>query len=143
VRLVVTTQAGISVDVEGVRHVRAEDGTGAFGLLAHHGDLITVLAISVVTWRDESEREHHLAVRGGVLTMTSGELVQVATREAQAGDDLEVLERAVVERYRAEANATAAARREAMRFESAIVRRVLRYIRPTLALPALREEHEP
>lgn len=44
----------------------------------------------------------------------------------EAGDDLEALEHAVVARYRAEAEAAAAANREAARLEAALVRRVLR-----------------
>jgi F-type H+-transporting ATPase subunit epsilon len=142
-RLVVTTPSGIVVDVAVVRHVRAEDDTGAFGLLSHHADLLTVLAISVVTWRDEDDREHHVAVRGGVLTMTGGARIEIATREAECGDDLETLERVVVARYRAYVEASAAASSETARLEGAMVRQVLRYLRPGLAIPTFREEVEP
>lgn len=142
-RLAVTTPAGILVDVDEVRHVRAEDASGAFGLMPHHDEFLTVLEISVVTWRDHDDREHHVAVRGGVLTMTAGERVEIATREAQTGDDLAELERDVVARYRAEAEATATAAREATRLESAIVRQVLHYLRPELRVPRFREESEP
>jgi F-type H+-transporting ATPase subunit epsilon len=124
----VTTPSSIVVDAATVRHVRAEDETGAFGLLPHHTDLLAVLAISVVTWRDEDEREHHVAVRGGVLTTSGGERVEIATREAQASDDLDALEREVLARYRAEAEATAAAATEAARLEAALVHQVLRYL---------------
>jgi len=140
VRLVVTTPSGIAVDAADVRYVRAEDDTGAFGLLPRHGDFLTVLAISVVTWRDRDDHERHVAVRGGLLTMSAGDLVQIATRDAQPGDDLEALEHAVVARYRADAAAAAEAAREASRLETAIVRRVLRYLRPGLAIPSFREE---
>lgn len=142
-KLIVTTPSGIAVEAAGVRHVRAEDGTGAFGLLPHHGDFLTVLSISVVTWRDEENREHHVAVRGGLLTMTGGGLVQIATRDAEQGDDLDALEKAVVERYRADADADAAAASQAARLETEIVRRVLRYLRPALAIPTFREGVEP
>ena len=139
-RLVVTTPAGVVVDAEDVRHVRAEDKTGAFGLLPHHDAFLTVLAISVVTWRDRDDREHHVAVRGGVLKMARDDRVEVATRDAQAGDDLGALERAVVARYRAEAEAAAAANREAARLEAALVRRVLRYFHPDARVASVREE---
>ncbi len=142
-RLVVTTPAGIVVDADEVHHVRAEDATGAFGLMPHHDELLTVLEISIVTWRDHDDREHHVAVCGGVLTMTAGERVEIATREAQTGDDLAALEREVVARYRAEAEATATAAREAARLESAIVRQMLHYLRPELRVPRFREEGEP
>ena len=35
-------------------HLRAEDDTGAFGILPGHADFLTVLAVSVVTWRDDA-----------------------------------------------------------------------------------------
>jgi F-type H+-transporting ATPase subunit epsilon len=142
-RLVVTTPAGIVIDADHVGYVRAEDATGSFGLLPHHDEFLTVLAISIVTWRSSDDREHHVAVRGGVLTMTGGESVEIATREARAGDDLEALEREVIAQYHAEAEATATAAREAMRLEGALVRQVLRYVRPALSLPRFREENEP
>lgn len=142
-RLVVTTPAGIAVDADGVRHVRAEDATGAFGLLPRHDDLLTVLAISVVTWRDADDRERHVAVHGGVLAMTGGQRVEIATRQAQAGEDLAALEREVVAGYRAQAEAAAAAAREAARLESAIVRQILRYLRPGARVPRFREEAAP
>jgi len=142
-RLVVTTPAGIVVDADDVHHVRAEDATGAFGLLPHHDEFLTVLAISVVTWRDREDREHHVAVRGGVLSMSGGAHVEIATREAQTGDDLAALERDVVTRYQSEVEANATASREAARLESAIVRQVLHYLRPELRMPRFREENEP
>ena len=141
-KLVVTTPAGIVVDADHVRHVRAEDPTGAFGVLPHHADFLTVLAISVVTWRDRDDREHHVAVRGGVLTVTGGQRVEIAAREAEAGEDLDELERAVVARYRAEAAASVAAAREAAQLEAAIIRRLLRYVRPDGRVPSFREETE-
>lgn len=139
-KLVVATPAGIVVDADGVRHVRAEDATGAFGILPRHAEFLTVLEISVVTWRGDDGREHHVAVRGGVLAVTDGRQVEIATREAVAGHDLDALERAVVARYRAEAAAAAAATRETARLEAAIVRQILRYTRPGTRLPGLREE---
>lgn len=139
-RLVVATPAGVVVEADGVRHVRAEDATGAFGVLPRHADFLTVLEISVVTWRGSDDREHHVAVRGGVLAATGGRQVEIATREAVAGDDLDALERAVVARYRAEAASAAAATRETARLEAAIVRQILRYARPDTRLPSFREE---
>jgi len=139
-RLVITTPAGIVVDADGVQHVRAEDSTGSFGLLPHHDELLTVLAISVVTWRDRDGREHYVAVSGGVLSVTGGERVQIATRDAQAGDDLDELERAVVARYHAEAAAAAASSREMARLEGAMIRRIQRYLHPDSQIPSLPEE---
>ena len=68
-RLLVTTPMAVIVDADSVRHVRAEDETGAFGILPGHADFITALAVSVITWRNGTDEEHHVAVRGGVLTV--------------------------------------------------------------------------
>jgi len=130
VRLTVTTPEGLVVDATDVRHVRAEDDTGAFGVMEHHADLLGVLSISVVTWRDAGDREHHVAVRGGVIDVHGGDRIEIATREAQAGDDLDVLESDVLARYRSDAEHAAAATTEAARLEAAIVRRLLGYLRP-------------
>lgn len=81
-KLLVTTPMEVILDVEDVQHVRAEDETGVFGILPGHADFITVLTVSVLTWRNHSNEEHHLVVRGGVLTVRDGTLVEVATREA-------------------------------------------------------------
>jgi F-type H+-transporting ATPase subunit epsilon len=128
VRLRITTPLAIAVDADDVRHVRAEDATGAFGIQPHHGRLITHLAISVVTWRDGAGREHHVAVRGGVLA-TNAEAVDIATREATAGDDLEQLERDVIARFHRQEATEQAARGGAARIELAAIRRICDYLR--------------
>ena len=76
----------VVVNASDVRYVRAEDETGSFGILAGHADFITVLAVSVITWRSHKDDEHYVAVRGGVLTVRDGDLVEVATREAVVED---------------------------------------------------------
>ncbi len=98
-RLLVTTPFAIVVRAEQVAHVRAEDPTGAFGILPHHAGFLTVLVPSVLSWRGADGREGHCAVRGGVLTV-EGQEVSVATREAVPADDLEALEHEVVDRFR-------------------------------------------
>ena len=95
-RLVITTPVAVVADLEDIRHVRAEDDTGAFGILPRHTNFLTALTISVVSWRDSAGAEGHVAVRGGVLRVTNGDLVEIATREAVSGDDLETLENEVV-----------------------------------------------
>ena len=57
-RLRIATPTVLVVEAEDVGHVRAEDETGAFGILPGHGDFLTVLATSVLTWRDRSGSEH-------------------------------------------------------------------------------------
>lgn len=127
-RLLVTTPVTIVVDAGDVRHVRAEDETGAFGILPGHSDFITVLSISVITWRDDLDEEHHVAVRGGVLTVRDGDLVEVATREAVGEETLQRLGKAVLERFREEAQTEEQWRVSAARLHLAAIRQIQSYL---------------
>jgi F-type H+-transporting ATPase subunit epsilon len=138
-KLRVTTPLAIAVDAENVGHVRAEDATGAFGIQPHHGRLISTLAISVVTWRNAAGAEHHVAVRGGVITV-GADLVEVATREAITGDDLEQLERDVIARFHNEEAVEQAARGGSARLEMAAIRRIYDYLRGERAHTVIGEE---
>jgi alternate F1F0 ATPase F1 subunit epsilon len=80
-RLAVTAPLSIIIEVNDVAHLRAEDETGAFGILPRHADFLTALSVSVISWRDQAGAEHHLAVRGGVLEVRGGEAITVATRD--------------------------------------------------------------
>ena len=129
-RLTVATPLGVVVDRDDVVHVRAEDETGAFGILPGHAPFLTALAISVVSWRDHAGREGHVAVRGGVLRVRRGSCLEVASREAVAGDNLEQLESDVLARFRAEAAVEQAAWQLTARLEVAALRQVRRALRP-------------
>ena len=50
--LTVTTPMEVLVDATGVRSVRAEDASGAFGILPGRADFLTSLPASVLRWRD-------------------------------------------------------------------------------------------
>lgn len=128
-RVRIATPSGIVVDVDGVLYVRAEDGTGAFGIQPRHADFVTKLAISVVTFRDGGGNEHHVAVRGGVLRVHGGQFVDVAAREAVVGPQLAELRRAVLQRLREAAEAEATARTESARLNAAVARHLHRYVR--------------
>jgi F-type H+-transporting ATPase subunit epsilon len=127
-KLLVTTPMSVIVDAEDVRHVRADDETGAFGVLPGHADFITVLTVSIITWRNQLDEENHVAVRGGVLTVRNGNLVEVATREAVGEDTLRRLGGAVLERFREEAQAEEASRVSATRLHLAAIRQLQRYL---------------
>ena len=127
-RLLVTTPMSVVLDAADVGHVRAEDETGAFGILPGHADFITVLAISVITWTDTAGAEHHVAVRGGVLTVHEGDLVEVATRDAVGEDTLQRLGDAVLQRFREEAQTEEEARISATRLHLAAIRQLQRYL---------------
>lgn len=127
-RLLVTTPTSVVADVQDVRYVRAEDETGAFGVQPGHAGFITVLTVSVITWRNRNGDEHHVAVRGGVLTVRDGDLVEVATREAVGEDTLASLGRAVLERFREEAHAEEESRVSVTRLHLAAIRQLRRYL---------------
>ena len=127
-RLVVTTPHATVVDAE-ILHVRAEDESGAFGVMKGHADFLTALSICVLVYRDLDGREHFVAVRSGLLTVTGGSRVQVLTREAVASDDLPSLERGVLARFRRSAADERRARAGAGNLEAALLTRVADYVR--------------
>jgi F-type H+-transporting ATPase subunit epsilon len=129
-KLVVTTPTEIAVDEEPVRYVRAEDSSGAFGIEPRHADLLTTLAICVVRWRDDRNVEHYVAVRGGVLRVREGKVVEIATREAVVNDDLLHLRSQVLSAMVKNVEAEQSARSGALRLEHAAIRQIYRYLRP-------------
>jgi F-type H+-transporting ATPase subunit epsilon len=128
-RLTVTTPLAIFVEVDDVAHLRAEDETGAFGILPGHADFLTALSVSVLSWRDTNGREHHVAVRGGMLEIRSGKTIAVATPEAIAGDDLHRLETEVLAAFRRTTEEEKAARIDAQRLYLAAIRQICRFLR--------------
>jgi F-type H+-transporting ATPase subunit epsilon len=130
VRLIVTTPLATIVETGDAAHVKAEDASGAFGILQGHAAFLTALAISVLTWRDTQGRQHHVVVRGGTLSVRDGTNVLVATPEAVAGDDLHRLESEVLARFRQQLEAERAAHTEAQRLHLAAIRQIMRLLRP-------------
>jgi F-type H+-transporting ATPase subunit epsilon len=131
-KLLISTLTRIVVDRDKVVHVRAENDTGAFGILEHQEDLLTALAVSVLSWREIDGKEGHCAVRGGVLTVRGGHEVSVATREAVVSDNLEQLEHDVLKRLRRTRADEAATRAAIERLQIAAMRQMIGYLRPDL-----------
>ncbi len=149
-KLTVTTPLAIVTKAGNVMHVRAEDDTGAFGILRGHANFLTALAISVVSWRDQNGAEHHIAVRGGMLAVSGGNTITIATREAVADDDLHRLETEVLENFQRRNEEEVMARFHAQRLYLAAIRQIYRVLRPDrpnptpwLARPASLEGWEP
>jgi F-type H+-transporting ATPase subunit epsilon len=117
-------------ELDDVVHLRAEDASGAFGILRRHADFLTVLETSVVSWRRTGGAEGHCAVRGGVLTVSGGERIAIATREAVLGDDLVRLEAEVLKAFRQKTAEEQSARAGAARLQLAAMRRIFDYLRP-------------
>ena len=128
-RLMVSTPLDVVLSEVDVQHVRAEDASGSFGVLPGHTDMVTALTASVVRWRDGRRREHFVAVRGGLLRVSGGDTVEIASREAVPGDNLAALEEAVLVRFREMAEAEQAARSQAARLQTAAIHQIIRFLR--------------
>ena len=129
-KLVITTPTEIAVDEESVHYIRADDASGSFGIEPRHADLLTTLAICVVRWRDDRNVERYVAVRGGVLRVRDGQVVEIATREAVVSDDLGHLRGQVLSAMVKNVEAERSAKSGALRLEHAAIRQIYRYLRP-------------
>jgi F-type H+-transporting ATPase subunit epsilon len=132
-RLEVTTPFATVLRTDEAVHVRAEDATGAFGILPGHADFLTVLEVSVLSWRDSQHRERFVAVRGGMLSVREGRSVSVATPEAVAGEDLRRLEADVLTRFQRQRDEERAAHTADQRLQLAAIRQIMRLLRPERA----------
>lgn len=126
--LFVSTPLDVVVDAPDVIHIRAEDASGAFGILDGHADLVTVLETSVVSWRDSTKKDHHIAVLGGVLMVRDGNLVEIASRQAVGEDELTDLEAAVRRRFAEETSSAEETGASAARLHVAMMYQIQRYL---------------
>lgn len=132
-RLLITMPGAIVTDELEVTAVRAEDESGEFGVLPHHADFVTALSTSVVGWTRVDGQQAYCAVRGGLMTVTGGREVAIATREAIIGDDLAALEAVVRERLTNEAKSQRQARLRAEQLRIQAIRQIIGYLRPQAA----------
>ncbi len=134
-RLLITTPTAVVIDDPDVVSLRAEDESGSFGILDGHADFLTALTVSVVSWRKPDARQRFCAVRHGVMSVTSGSEVAIATREAIVGDDLEHLEQVVLAQFRDAIEAERTARVDNLGLQMKAMRQILRYLRPERPRP--------
>ncbi|AOH87279.1 ATP synthase F0F1 subunit epsilon (plasmid) [Sphingomonas panacis] len=120
----ITDPTAIVVDRD-VDSFRAEDASGSFGILAGHADLVTALEISVVSWKEIDGRPGFCAVRNGILTVSGGTRVDIATRETHLGDDLEELEAVVLAGYRTQIEAERSSRTASAKLRMQAIRRMV------------------
>ncbi|SRR5579875_592852 len=125
-RLIITTPVAVVADVNDVVHVRAEDETGSFGILEHHDEFLTALSVSVVSWRRADGSEAHCAVRGGLLSVSGGKEVAIATRQAIVSDNLEQLADKVVAELKRSAEQEEAAWTHSARMRLRVLRELSR-----------------
>ncbi len=132
-RLRIITPLAVVVDADAVQIVSAEDASGGFGIQPHHADFLTSLAVGVVSWRDSAGARHYCAVHGGVLSVTGGQEVAVATSEAIPGDDLATLDQAILARFGADEAAERAGRVDSTKLQLRAIREIVRHLRPGVA----------
>lgn len=124
IHLVLSSLGTVLVDAAGVRSVRAQDATGSFGLWPGHEDLLVVLSVGLLSWRDAQDAWHWCAVRSGVLTLRRGCDLQIASREAVLGNDPAQLESTVLEQLRQRQQTEEHARRESHQIEVQLLRQL-------------------
>lgn len=122
-RLRIITPLAVIVD-EDIDSLRAEDESGSFGILAGHAPFLTALAVSIVSWR-KAEVEHFCALRGGVMTVGDAAEIDIATREAVVGDDLETLDSDVLARFQSDADQERSEHTETMRLQFNAIRHMV------------------
>jgi F-type H+-transporting ATPase subunit epsilon len=132
-RLLITTPTAVVIDDTDVVALRAEDESGSFGILDRHADFLTALTVGVVAWRRADGAHRFCAVRRGVLSVSHGSLVAVATRQALVGDDLDHLEHVVLAEFRSAVEAERMARTASLQLQMKAIRQIVRYLRPERA----------
>ena len=129
-KLVIATPDAVVATYDDIAAVRAEDESGDFGILTGHADFLTALSVSVVGWRHADGTQRYCAVRGGLLTVSHGGEVAIATREAIPGDDLAALEATVLGRLATEAETERQARVHSGDLRIQAIRQIIGYLRP-------------
>jgi F-type H+-transporting ATPase subunit epsilon len=128
--LSIATPSKLLIESDDVRSLRAADASGSFGILPGHTDLLTVLPASVVEWREGDGEWRYCAVRSGVFSVSGGNRIAIACRQAVPGRALEELEAEVRQASAAETEADRRARVEQTRLHARAVRQLLEYLLP-------------
>jgi len=113
----------------GIVSLRAEDASGSFGIRPGHADLLTVLNVGVLSWTLASGQTRYCAVRRGVLMVTQGRHIDVATREALIDDQLKRLSQTVLTRFRQRDETEQERRNAHQQFELQALREMLRCLK--------------
>jgi len=129
-RLFITTPTSVVVDQRDVVAIRAEDESGSFGILQGHADFLTALTVSVVSWHGSAPAQQFCAVRRGLLSISAGNEVAIATRAAILSDDLAQLERVILAQFREDLEAEQTARTDSLQLQMQAIRQIVRYLRP-------------
>lgn len=127
-KLRIATPLQLVIELDDVASIRAEDESGAFGVLLGHTNFLTVLPASVVSWKNDKGRETHAAIRGGVFQVYAGSTIDIATRDAIVGESLSVLKSDVLARFREEEAFEELSKTSAARLNLTIIRQLQKYL---------------
>lgn len=127
-KLKIVTPMKVVLNVDNIKLIQAEDETGAFGIQPNHTSFLTVLGVSIVTWRDDQDKEHYAAVRGAVLQIHKRNVVEVAAREAVISDSLQMLSDTVLEQFREQAGREAMSKTSSAKLSIAVIRQLQKYL---------------
>lgn len=130
-KLRITTPLTVAVDVDDIKSLRADDATGSFGILPGHADFLTSLTVGVVSWTGADGTQHFCAVRRGVLSVSGGREIAIATREAVPGDNLATLDETILVRFRADTEVERAERTNSTQPQLNAIRQMVNHLRPT------------
>ena len=103
----------------------ARDASGAFGLLARHERMMTVLGFGLARIRSAAGAWHYLALPGGLAYFADGELY-VCARRFVLGDDYRTVSAAVGQTLLAEEQALMNLKQSVNRLEHEMMRRLWR-----------------
>ncbi len=129
-RLRIATPLALVADEDGVLVLSAEDGTGRFGIQPHHADFLTSLSVGILSWESRDATRHYCAVRGGVLTVTGGKDISIATREAVLSDDLQTLDQTILAGFEADSDADRKERNDTIGLQLDAIRQIVQHLRP-------------
>jgi F-type H+-transporting ATPase subunit epsilon len=113
----------IFADKTGVSRIVAETREGSFGLLPHRLDCVAALTPGILTYESDGEGQVFVAVDGGVLVKTGGDVL-VSVRHALGGADLGQLRHAVEQEFLRLDEQEATARVAMAKLETGFLRRL-------------------
>jgi F-type H+-transporting ATPase subunit epsilon len=108
---------------EGVESFVARDASGAFGVMARHERMMTVLAYGMARFRITAGAWRYLALPGGLAYFVEGELY-LSTRRFVLGDDFGTVAASVDSTLLAEDSAQRSLKESVTRLEREMVRRL-------------------
>ncbi|MAU66225.1 F0F1 ATP synthase subunit epsilon [Hyphomonas sp.] len=124
-KLTVTTPLQIILQEEDIVSLRAEDASGDFGIKPGHTDFLTVIDAGVMRWRAAEGPWRYCALRGGIFSVTGGNLVRIACREAIVSDDLATLRPRVAAARKEALDESKRARAQGVKLYAHAVRRLM------------------